>query len=353
VKPPHIFLDANVFIGEGYQYGSTAFSRLISLAHAQKVFVYLTDVTVHEVEANIKKDALKAHQAFEVFSNKADLRILKTVKEAPLYGVFNGFDVEHVTEILIAQFNTCLGEMQVRLLYVAEVSIDEVFKKYFSKTPPFGEGDKKAEFPDAFALAAIENWCKQYLERMYVISSDPDMISACAESQTLRSVPSLAEFLDLLTKGEELAEIANRVFEAHKEGIAQHIQSATQMIYPHYEPYGEVQDTFINGIEILKHYLLEVDGAKAVFEVTANLSYSATVRYRNLALGMMMGGVGVREETEYRTTPIKAEVSIIFDKDNEEAFNVEYTTLKTPEIFVFPYEDPDDYVRKSTEAQSH
>lgn len=351
MKAPHIFLDANVFISEGYLYDSTAFSRLISLAQAQKVFVYLTDVTVHEVVANIKKDALKAHQAFEGFRIKAHLRILKPVNEAPLYDVFNGFDVEPVTEILLAQFNKCLGDMQVRLLYVADVSVDEIFEKYFSKTPPFGEGEKKAEFPDAFALATLELWCKQYSERMYVVSSDGDMISACEENKALRSVPSLAELLDLLTQGEELAEIANQVFEAHKEEITQQIQIVAQRIFLHYEPYGEVQSTYINGGTILKHYLLEVDGANAVFEVRADIYYSAQVRYYHPGMAMITGGMGVREEYEHRGVPVKAEVKIAFNKDSREEFAIEYVTLKNQEIFIFPYEDPEDYMHKANRAQ--
>jgi PIN domain len=351
MKTPHIFLDANVFIGQGYQYGSTAFRQIISLAQAQEIFVYLTDITIREVEANITKDLYKAHQTFEGQRNRADIRILKSIIEAPLHGLFNGFDAEQAKEVLITQFRKCLEDMRVRVLYVSQVSIDDIFSKYFAKTPPFGEGDKKAEFPDAFALAALEAWCKEYSERLYVISADGDMISACSESQMLRSVPSLPEFLDLLTKGEELAEIANQIFEAHREEITQHIKSAAQYIHPYYEPYGEVQYTYINGVEILKHYLLEVEGTKAVFEIMANISYSAQVRYRNYAIGMMMGGMGVREELEHRTTTVKAEVSIGFNKDNSEEFSVEYANVRNQDILIYPHEDPEDFIRKSNRAQ--
>jgi hypothetical protein len=40
-----------------------------------------------------------------------------------------------------------------------KVSVDKVMEKYFTEEYPFHGTDKKHEFPDAFALASIEQYC--------------------------------------------------------------------------------------------------------------------------------------------------------------------------------------------------
>jgi hypothetical protein len=350
MKMQHIFIDTNIFIGNNYNYDSTAFKQIVSLAQSEKIVIYLTTVTVREVEAHIEADVRKAHEAFEGFRVKNHSRILKNIADPPLHGIFNGFDVEQAKEVLLKQFRQFLQDGRARILDVADVSVDEIFNKYFSRTPPFGE-EKKREFADAFALAAIEKWCNEASLRMYVISSDSDLSAACALNQSLRSVQSLEEFLDLLTRKGELAELINRVFEAHKEEVEKRIKEAINPLTLVYKPYGEVQYTFINAAKVLKHYLIEVDESSAVFDVTAEVSYSANVHYDNNAISMMMGGMGSREEVEYGSTNIKAEVSVLFNKDNEEEFRIEDTIVKSQNIYIFPDEDPDDFARKYTKAQ--
>lgn len=351
MKMPHVFIDTNVFISQNYDYESTAFKQIISLAQAEKIFIYLTTITLREVEFHIERDVRKAHEAFEGFRGKADLRILKNIVVPPLYGIFNGFDIEKARDVLLNQFRQFLQEARVHVLEVTNVSVDEIFDKYFSRTPPFGEEKKKYEFPDAFALAALEQWCKESSGRMYVISSDTDLSAACALNQSLRLVQSLSEFLDLLTRRGEQAEFINRLFEAHKEEIEERVKSAVNPLNLIYEPYGEVQYTYINSAKILKHYLIEVDEGKAIFDVTAEVKYSANVLYHNSAARMMMGGMGAREELDYGSTNVKAEVSLLLNKDNRDEFKIEGTVVKNQNIYIFPDEGPDDFASKYTKAQ--
>jgi hypothetical protein len=349
MQTPHVFIDTNIFINQNYDYESTAFKQLVTLAQAEKIFIYLTTITLREVEAHIEEDVHKAHEAFEGFRIKPQLKILKNIADPPLHGIFRGFDVEQSKEVLLNQFRKFLLDARIHVLEIADIPVDEIFDKYFSYTPPFGE-KKKHEFPDAFALAALEQWCKDSSGRMYVISSDLDMASACALNQSLRLVQSLSEFLDLLTRRGELSEFINRLFEAHRSEVEKRIKEAVEPLNLVYEPYGEVQYTYINSAKILKHYLIEIDEGKAVFDVMAEVNYSANVIYHNNAI-RMLGGMGAREELDYGSTSIKAEVSLLFDKDNQDEFRIESTNVKNLNIYVFPNEGPDDFASKYTRAQ--
>src|SRR5215203_5058419 len=138
MQTPHVLLDTSIFIAHNYDYDSTAFRQIISLAEEEKLFVYVTRIILNEVEVHIEEDLIKAQQAFDNFRQKADLRILKNINEPPLHGVFNGFDAAQAREILINQFHSFLQQAKVHILEIADVSVEEVFERYFSKTPPFG-----------------------------------------------------------------------------------------------------------------------------------------------------------------------------------------------------------------------
>src|ERR1051326_4679219 len=199
---PHVFIDSSIFIGNNYDYTSKAFRQIVSLAEEERLFVFVTRIVVHEVESHIDQDVLKAQKAFDGFREKSDVRILKNIQEPPLHGVFIGFDAMQAREVLLRQFRDFLQKAKVHVLEITGVSVNEVFDRYFSQTPPFST-KKKDEFPDGFSLAAVEQWCEESSVRMHVVSTDSDLNDACALNPSLKSVQSLSEFLDLLSRGEK------------------------------------------------------------------------------------------------------------------------------------------------------
>jgi hypothetical protein len=349
MQTPNVFIDSCVFIGHNYDYDSKVFRQIISLAEEKKVFVYVTRIVVNEIEAHIDEDVLKAQEAFNGFREKADVRILKNIEAAPLYGVFNGFDVMQAKEVLLTQFRNFLTQAKVQVLEITGVSVDDVFDRYFSQTPPFGS-KKKHEFPDAFSLAAVEKWCKELSTKMYVISGDSDWRDACALNPSLISVQSLSEFLDLLSREEKLAELANRLFDEHKAVILDRIKIGVAPLNLVYEPYGELQSAVVDSARIVKHYLIEVEETKAVFDVVTEVSYSAIVLYRNNGLLLTMDVFGQTEETAYGSTNVRAEVTLVFNETSGET-TVESVNITHDNIPVFPDEEPEQFLRKFARAR--
>ena len=66
-------------------------------------------------------------------------------------------------------------EIDACILQVNEVTMQEVFQKYFTAAPPFAvSGKKKNEFPDAVALMSLEAWTNKNNKRVLAVSGDKD-----------------------------------------------------------------------------------------------------------------------------------------------------------------------------------
>jgi hypothetical protein len=89
--------------------------------------------------------------------------------------------------------------------------VKSVFEKYFNKEKPFGEGEKEKEFPDAFALQMLENYCKQNGLRIYVLSADSDM----KEYKSKYLIP--VDYKEYLTKKIAEAKILEKIKKAIRD----------------------------------------------------------------------------------------------------------------------------------------
>lgn len=69
---------------------------------------------------------------------------------------------------------------------------------YFDKKPPFGDGKKKSEFPDAISILSLKSYLEDD-EKIYVISEDKDLKEYCAVDPTFISVETLDKLLNIYT----------------------------------------------------------------------------------------------------------------------------------------------------------
>ncbi|MDH8410079.1 PIN domain-containing protein, partial [Klebsiella pneumoniae] len=72
-----------------------------------------------------------------------------------------------------------------------------VFEKYFSNAPPFDQPGKKKEFPDAFTLEAVNNIAVKRNHKVYIVSEDNDLISACEQNQNFLHLISIQRLIDM------------------------------------------------------------------------------------------------------------------------------------------------------------
>lgn len=335
--PFNIYIDTEEFIRTNLDYKSHIFQRLIALCFLGEVVIYLPDITISEIEAHIKKAVVVARQHIRRARKEKSVQLMRNAGAETLGIVFNGLDVNTVSEALINQFRGFLKEANVNVVPVEGVSITEVFDKYFSEQPPFKEGNKKHEFPDAFAVEAIRQWSRKNNEKIYVISGDMGVRDSCGDG-LLMPLEKLEEFLDMVSRRLELATFAYIQFEYQKDEIEDRLkQEVKESGIWVYEPAGEVVSNYVESVSLGRKFLIDVVPERATFEVEAQVEYSAEVEYIEFGISGRFAPV---THTVYRTRYIQAEVGLELYLE-EEGSGVEYVGFVDASLFPFVDHDPE------------
>jgi hypothetical protein len=200
IKRPHqlrlVALDTEVFDKVKFNYNSNSFIRLVKLAKEKKVAIYLTTINQQEILSHLEKLSKESVGAWKKchsdFRKKSSILYNSTEYK---YLLNLELDEKKLYNELIKQFNGFIQEAQITLLRVDSVSPEDVFSKYFQLIPPFKDGAKKHEFPDAFAIAAIENLAKNENQDIYVISGDNDWKNTVGNANNLIYKESIDQLL--------------------------------------------------------------------------------------------------------------------------------------------------------------
>lgn len=314
----HIFIDTSIFVGANFHYESSTFKQLSTLAIENYLSIYLTPITVREVKAKIQDRVQDAHRAVQ--KCKQEAMVLRHFPNDTFRGLFTDVDVKTVAETLIKQFENFISNTRATTIPVNGTSVDQVFERYFSSLPPFGAGKKKNEFPDAFALSALNEWCTTKSEKIYVISTDGDMARACEGHKALISLNSLEALLNLVARD-------NKILAAFAESAFQHLQpEITKRITVEFKSLGfmvddedgEVESVEAKAINIDERYLIYVTDRNADFRLEVSLDYSADVTYYDPDSGIYDPEEGVMlyretiDETLERTVELALDLQISF-----------------------------------------
>lgn len=199
-KPRNLFLDTQVFDRHGMDLEHPNFKTLAAHVANGDVRMFSTTVTVGEIGNHFMRRAEEAHEALRSIKNKHP--IVLCVKKPPVSDVFDKNKLKKIgdemRDELLAQLKAWLTKNKVTVLAVKDVDPEQVFKMYFEERPPFGSGDKKSEFPDAFALHALWQWCVHNKEEMYVVSEDKKCGDFCGTFKDLKYIERLSKFLEKL-----------------------------------------------------------------------------------------------------------------------------------------------------------
>lgn len=175
--PDIVFIDTSVFIAENYFAPDNRIHTLQRLAEEGKINLVLSEITIQEVRKHIASQVRESWKQFDkvckVFRNRKEIDVWRKSTN-------DKKECEHY----LSQLDDFLKTPNVTVLdysYCSDTA--RVFTSYFERKKPFGEGMKKDEFPDAFALAALEKFAAEAKQSIVVLSDDPDMKGY--ESKTL------------------------------------------------------------------------------------------------------------------------------------------------------------------------
>lgn len=169
------FIDTSIFEENNFLHG-TKVQSLFEYSNKGVVNLFMTKISRMELIKRYHKRIVKCKEDYHEFIrlfNKKDFRVLKNLKDYENLRPIS-IDVDYQVEIFKEKLDRNVKASNIHIISGKGVSIDDIYSLYFDEAPPFGTGNKKCEFPDAFILKAIENWCLNKKKRMVVISKDTD-----------------------------------------------------------------------------------------------------------------------------------------------------------------------------------
>lgn len=193
--PSVVFLDTSVLAGQQYNFSSTALTTFIPLAERHALKLLLPEPTESEVVRQIRERSQDALKALEDARRRAPF--LAKWKHFPPKQTAYMADWE-VMRIAMTEWEEFLKNFNLIKLDYSSVNLKSVMHWYDCITPPFREGKKRKEFPDAFAIAIIEAYARKTGATIAVVSEDADMKLACDRFPSLlyfKSLPALTELL--------------------------------------------------------------------------------------------------------------------------------------------------------------
>lgn len=229
--PKAAFLDTSVFAGQQYNYSSAVLTSFVPVAKIADLKILLPDPTSREIARQIKERSAEALKALEDARRKAPF-LSKWKHFPPKQTSLAQWEVGRVAQ---AEWNQFLTQFQVEKIGYEGVSISKVMSWYDSIRAPFGEGKKRKEFPDAFAVEIVSLYAEKNAICVAVVSDDQDIRKACEHYPALLYFQSLAQLTELLLVGEkrleELREILDKSLELLEEAIHEQISEFTSYIY--------------------------------------------------------------------------------------------------------------------------
>lgn len=281
-----VFIDTNLFIEENYFNEGNRIQALLSLSKAGTISLISTEIVRKEVEEHYIKDMKNAYDALK------ECKALKNIKS--FYDTVIPLNKKEVIRVANENLKAFFNSPSIFILgYSYCDNVEEIFNKYFNKEKPFGEGKKKDEFPDAFTLQALENYCKRCgLKEIVILSNDKDVTKY--SSKYFRVVIPKDYVTDKLNEKEELDNLRKEL-QLNKNtftvDIKDELLSDLDEYSLYYESIGYSEISNINvsinnfNLNENKFDITSITDDYIYLSIYPSVSYKITVNYRDLDYG--------------------------------------------------------------------
>ena len=338
----NVFLDTCIFVAENYN--STAYNTLIRLGAIGAIKLKTTDITMREINAQVTEKVAEGVKSLQAKSAKSG--VLRNFEGyTALMEKFSAEQTDALAKELWERVDEQIKQANVEVIDASAIAAGPIFDAYFEQKPPFGTGQKRKEFPDAFVVAALEAWCEQNGEELHVITTDETVQQACEDSGNLYPLDKLADFVDLALRRDEYVERAMEYLEQHTDPLRDAIKAGIEDRYIYLNDEDGDGEATVNEIESL--YLDDVvgiDDDHMVVRCSASVNITATVSYDDPAMQMwdsedkVLHSLGTLRADLDRTIEVSAEITILWE--NQADYVVEKVVINDGDsISVYVDED--------------
>jgi len=187
----HVFLDTQVYRRLHHNVANPALATLARHITDRAVVLHITDITLLEIRRQIAEDvAAKARDLATIEKSFRRWRYTSNCLPEPA-----SVDPAVVAADLFRHFaKTVVEDWAATVHRAQDLPASAVFADYFARNPPFDKDGSK-EFPDAFMLKVLEQWCVGNGALLYVVTQDAAMLRAADRSAPLRQIATLEDLL--------------------------------------------------------------------------------------------------------------------------------------------------------------
>lgn len=188
----HIFLDTEVYRQLGHNPDTPPLKTLSGHIESSGLVLHTTDITLAEIRRQLREFVGKTGQAMTAARKQLGRWRKRHGDLVPLD--VPQFDEEAVALAAYEKFDQAMWGWGANRHRATDVPALEIFQRYFQRRQPFAGQDSK-EFPDAFVVRALEKWCEDNGERMYVVTADKAMTESVKATSVLIHAQKLEDIL--------------------------------------------------------------------------------------------------------------------------------------------------------------
>jgi len=189
-------IDTNIFFETGYAFDKGLLAQLDQFAESP-FQVVISEIVDREMKRHLIERIRDAREALENGLKKVqqELQISDGNVTRARKAIFTGVPDDEIAQRRLDQFYERCDAIVVT---ADSASSRDVLDRYFKHEPPFeATGDKKVEFPDAYALMSVEKWAQESGSKVLVVSKDQGWKAFCEGSESLAHRTELGSALKL------------------------------------------------------------------------------------------------------------------------------------------------------------
>ncbi len=292
-----IFLDTSIFESENYFEGRNI-NLLLHLSQQNLIDLKITDIVYREIINRLANHVIRATNLFKTqkisFENEA--RILRNINI--LNEHFKKVDFKQIKENAVLEikqkFEEILKNNSIEIIDTSIANLKEIIDNYFETQPPFKEGAKKTEFPDAISVNSIKLWCIKNSKTCFFISNDKDFEHY--KDQNINCNYNLSSILEFLYKenNDVQSEVISKIYDKLKNEVQSYLYSDSTILnslessvynYINDDPwYEDVTVNFVDveEVEIDIAIINEIKEKEFTYEIEANITFTVETDYIDL-----------------------------------------------------------------------
>src|ERR1035441_10614455 len=323
MPPLIVHLDTEVFDAAELNLTGTKFKALLEYCKQGRTRLVMTSVTKREVKRHIREQVSTAAMALKQAS--AEWWFIKNLPGNKFHVVTEKPNKKELEASMAAAFEEFLTDAKAEIISLSNADAEEIFDRYFGATPPFSEGKKKSEFPDAFAIQVLERWAEDHDEIIYVVSGDKDWQKSCTDKQRLLHLSTLDSFLDQVTKQD--LERHENVLQLYRQNSGK-IIDAIQRDFPNRGFYlsgedGDVEEVVVDSVELDPEadIISIADLGEATMTTMAEVKFTARITVNDVINGAFDKEDGrwivlpTKSGSVTRTESVPVEVTMYLSED--------------------------------------